>query len=217
MKKNVELGAFALQLKKFREFRSLSQKEFAKELCITLATYNAYERKNVQPSIELLIRMAKILDVDVNTLVGWKAPTDKMEEVKTILRKNSIMFIDDPIKKEVLISCSNDKYVIAAHYDLLTKITYKTEETVRKLFEHICVTTFQNDFYNELHSELCTQQASGNRKARRYSKGLAVNSQIRFLGKKLQEPDKQKAPTIPDNLKDGAVFYASDLEKAGDN
>ena len=161
--------------------------------------------------------MAGSLDIDINTLVGWKAPTDKMDEVKTILRQNGIMFIDDPIKKEILISCNDDSFVIAAQYDLLTKITYKTEETVRKLFEHICVTTFLNDFYNELYSELCTQQASGSRKARRYSKGLAVNSQIRFLGKKLQEPDKQKVSTIPDNLKDGTVFYASDLEKAGDN
>ncbi len=216
MKQNKNLSAFSLRLKRLRELRKLSQKEFAAALGIIPATYNLYERNNSQPSIDTIMKMATILDIDINTLFGWKAPDNRVDEVKNILRQNDIMFIDDPIKKEVMISCENDTSVIVVQYDLLENVVLKTENTVRELLKNLHVATFQNDFFKNLQLELYTQQSNSKPKARRNTKGLAINSQIRFLGKRINEGDKIKAPDVPDNLKDGATFYAADIIKAGD-
>ena len=62
---------FPVRLKNLRKMRKISQKDFAKKLGITAQTYNRYERNNAQPSIDLLVHIACLLEVSLNELVGF--------------------------------------------------------------------------------------------------------------------------------------------------
>ena len=62
---------FPVRLKNLRKMRKISQKDFAKKLGITAQTYNRYERNNAQPSIDLLVHIACLLEVSLDELVGF--------------------------------------------------------------------------------------------------------------------------------------------------
>ena len=68
------MSTFAERLRFYREKAGYSQKELAEEIGITFAAYNNYETKNAQPKFEVLIKIAALLDTDVNTLVGYEEP-----------------------------------------------------------------------------------------------------------------------------------------------
>lgn len=62
---------FPVRLKNLRKMRKISQADFAKKLGITAQTYNRYERNNAQPSIDLLVHIACLLEVSLDELVGF--------------------------------------------------------------------------------------------------------------------------------------------------
>ena len=64
-------NSFPTRLKNLRKMRKISQKDFAKKLGITAQTYNRYERNNAQPSIDLLVHIACLLEVSLDELVGF--------------------------------------------------------------------------------------------------------------------------------------------------
>ena len=63
---------FAERLRYYREKAGYSQKEIAEIVNIPFQTYNNYETKGAQPKIEILIKLAHALHVDVNALVGYQ-------------------------------------------------------------------------------------------------------------------------------------------------
>lgn len=85
---------FPERLRALREGCHFSQSEMADEVGLSLQTYNRYETKNAQPSIDMLKRLALKLGVSVNVLTGFKL--DYLNEALFFLEK-------------VHIKCSLDK------------------------------------------------------------------------------------------------------------
>lgn len=77
-------SVFSERLRYFREYAKLNQKELAEKVGIPFQTYNNYETKGNEPKIEILIKLANALGVDVNTLVGFE------EKGKTMPADNAI-------------------------------------------------------------------------------------------------------------------------------
>lgn len=63
---------FAKRLRYFREKAKLKQKDFAEKIGVLNSTYSNYETKGYEPRIDILLKMADVLGIDVNTLVGYK-------------------------------------------------------------------------------------------------------------------------------------------------
>lgn len=56
-----------------RKERGWSQVELAKKLNVAKQTVSNWENENIQPSIEMLVRLAKIFDVSTDYLLGLDA------------------------------------------------------------------------------------------------------------------------------------------------
>ena len=64
---------FAKRLKRERNFSGLTQKQMAELLNIPLRRYEAYEAlgtHNRTPDIELIAKMAEVLDISTDVLLG---------------------------------------------------------------------------------------------------------------------------------------------------
>lgn len=59
-----------MRLKEIRIKRGLTQKELSEKLNIKQNTISSYEIGAIQPSIENLIKLADLLEVSVDTLLG---------------------------------------------------------------------------------------------------------------------------------------------------
>ena len=62
-----------MRLKEIRNIKGLSQKELSEKLNLKQNTISSYESSSIQPSLENLIKIADILDVSVDTLLGRDA------------------------------------------------------------------------------------------------------------------------------------------------
>ena len=63
---------FQQRLKQERKTLGLTQRDFAEKLGITQPSYIRYENGSSQPTLETLVRIAEILDVSVDYLLGRK-------------------------------------------------------------------------------------------------------------------------------------------------
>ena len=61
---------FPERLKSIRDDKGITQKHLAEVLNITISTISHYENGTREPSIEILIQMAEVLNVSVDYLVG---------------------------------------------------------------------------------------------------------------------------------------------------
>lgn len=59
-------------IRKLRLARKLSQVELARELNVSKQCVSNWENDNIQPSIEMLIKLAKAFNVSTDTLLGLK-------------------------------------------------------------------------------------------------------------------------------------------------
>jgi len=86
-KPNKEAPFFGKQLAHFRQKRGLTQQEFAQELKISRELVGHYERRCANPSIEFIIKAAKVLDVTTDELLGIapekekRGPTPKAQKI----------------------------------------------------------------------------------------------------------------------------------------
>lgn len=61
---------FAIRLKKIRKEHNLTQKQVAEYVNVTQQTYNNYETKDYEPTIETLIKLAKLFNTTIDNLIG---------------------------------------------------------------------------------------------------------------------------------------------------
>ncbi len=59
-----------MKLKEFRKMKKLSQQQVADKIGINQKTYSNYENGQAEPSIEKLIKLARLFGVSVDTLIG---------------------------------------------------------------------------------------------------------------------------------------------------
>ena len=63
----MELGK---QIKTYRMEQNLSQDELAERVFVTRQTISNWENENIQPSIEMLLRLSKLFNVTTDYLLG---------------------------------------------------------------------------------------------------------------------------------------------------
>lgn len=83
------------RLQSLRRKNNLSQNDLAKKLDCTKSSISMYENNHRRPSIEKLIELAKIFNIDMNTLLLWQEENslpcelseNKVEELGKITKK----------------------------------------------------------------------------------------------------------------------------------
>ena len=60
------------KLKELRKERNLMQKDVAKALNLSRATYASYEQGTREPSIDIIIKLCKFFDTTPNYLLGFE-------------------------------------------------------------------------------------------------------------------------------------------------
>ena len=91
---------FAERLRFYREKANLSQKELCEKMDISFSTYNNYETRGYEPKIDILIKLANALGIDVNTLVGFQQ--NEKDALLNVLRAADIPFKSDPDDENAL-------------------------------------------------------------------------------------------------------------------
>lgn len=82
--------AFAERLKELRKQSHLTQVELAKRLGIGQSSYADWERGKKNPTQENLVKLAQILNVSVDYLVGnTEDKEDRLDNIEILFRMNS--------------------------------------------------------------------------------------------------------------------------------
>ena len=81
---------FSERLKKLRKEAGLTQVDVAEKLGISQPAYASWERGKKKPTQENLIKIAQILNVSVDYLVGnSKEKVDELDNIELLFRMNS--------------------------------------------------------------------------------------------------------------------------------
>ena len=88
------------QIRKLRQARNMSQVELAKALGVTKQSVSNWENDNIQPSVEMLVRIAGVFSVSTDYLLGLEEKeyidvSGLSEEVVAHIRQ----IIEDLMKK----------------------------------------------------------------------------------------------------------------------
>ena len=79
------------QLRHLRGYNAVTQREIADALCIDRSSYAYYELGETQPSLLMLVRLARLYDVTTDYLLGIqpeeKQPTPFEQELLSLARK----------------------------------------------------------------------------------------------------------------------------------
>ena len=79
------------RLRYLREYNAVTQREIAEALCIDRSTYAYYELGETQPSLLMLVRLAKLYDVTTDYLLGIqpeeKQPTPFERELLSLVER----------------------------------------------------------------------------------------------------------------------------------
>lgn len=168
-------NTFSANLRLYRVKAGYTQVELANRLGMTRQNYIRYEARvnTAQPSIKLLCNMAKILNTDVNTLVGYQSTIDvdtayKMLDVKEhdgdidysftikVDHRNDAGFDDPPYEKRITITMPKADFdrIISKNYGFAyenAKFLTGTEATERnKLFLQYVESEISNKFLTKL-------------------------------------------------------------------
>lgn len=139
------METFAERLRYYREKAKYNQKDLAEKINISVAAYNKYETRGNEPKIEILIKLANALGVDVNTLVGFQ-PNDK-ESIKIHLANFGIIVNTDENDSSIAVltlaenepplipGIDNNKLQIVISFAQLQELLKNAENDTDLLFE----------------------------------------------------------------------------------
>lgn len=83
------------KIKELRKSKGFSQRKMAEILEIPYSTYSNYENNNREPSRELLIKIASVLDVDINALLMSHRKLSEEEESTLIYKLSELVATAD--------------------------------------------------------------------------------------------------------------------------
>ncbi len=82
--------AFSVRLKELRKQAHLTQVELAKRLGIGQSSYADWERGNKKPTQKNLVKIAQVLNVSIDYLVGnSEEKSDELDNIELLFRMNS--------------------------------------------------------------------------------------------------------------------------------
>ncbi len=79
---------FRENIKKYRREKNLSQEDFAMKLCVVRQTVSKWEKGLSMPDVEMLLKIAEVLDVSVNALLNDE---HQSQEVSKIMKYDVII------------------------------------------------------------------------------------------------------------------------------
>lgn len=94
------MSAFSENLRKYRKRKKLSQAAVSKKLNYGYTAVANYESDRNEPSIDTLIKLAELLDVTVDELVGAKMQTEEKQLLAAFKKLN-------PIKRRIILALIN--------------------------------------------------------------------------------------------------------------
>ena len=87
---------FAERLKTLRKQEKLTQVQIAEKLEISQQAYAAWERGVKKPTQENLVKIAQVLNVSVDYLVGnSEEKMDELDNIELLFRMNSKVFTEE--------------------------------------------------------------------------------------------------------------------------
>ena len=101
MKEGGFLFDFGLRLRGLREKHKLSQEQLGEKVNVTRQTISNWENDNIQPSIEMLVKIARVFNVSTDFLLGQNDHTyiEVTNLTKTQIRHVQ-QIINDILKKQ---------------------------------------------------------------------------------------------------------------------
>ncbi len=94
---------FAENLKKIRKDKGYTQEELAKELNVVRQTVSKWEKGLSLPDVDILSKIADILETDVNILLGGQMTTTSQSEVaKQLAKINEQLIIKNRRHKKIM-------------------------------------------------------------------------------------------------------------------
>ncbi|MBE6587445.1 MAG: helix-turn-helix transcriptional regulator [Ruminococcaceae bacterium] len=91
------------RINELRKERGWSQVDLAKKLSITKQTVSNWENDNIQPSIEMLVRLSKIFAVSTDYMLGLDdSPRLNVDGLPTNVVAHLSLLIDDFRKQQSL-------------------------------------------------------------------------------------------------------------------
>ncbi len=96
------MDTFGKKLKDCRETKGLSQAKLAKEVSLHHSIIGRYERDEAKPTIDVVKRLANILDTTVGYLLGESEDRDLLKDPAMLKRLNEIGKMDKEDKTHIL-------------------------------------------------------------------------------------------------------------------
>lgn len=94
---------FAENLKKIRKDKGYTQEELAKKLNVVRQTVSKWEKGLSLPDVDILSKIADILETDVNILLGGQMTTTSQSEVaKQLAKINEQLIIKNRRHKKIM-------------------------------------------------------------------------------------------------------------------
>lgn len=106
---------FTENLKKYREKADLSKAELARLLGLKYNTYNNYEMGTGEPKLDILVKIANILNVSIDDLVG-RTPADEDERLKKEI--NDLLNPNELKNLRVVINNIDEKNIYCSFLEL---------------------------------------------------------------------------------------------------
>lgn len=97
---------FAETLKKLRTEKGLSQRELAEQVFVTRSTVNRWENGSRLPDAEMLSRLSRCLDVDVNTLLSATIESNEAPNVIIVDDRKIILTGSLPVLEKAMPSAT---------------------------------------------------------------------------------------------------------------
>ena len=96
------MDTFGKKLRECREAKKLSQNELAKLIEAHHSIIGKYERDEVKPSIDVVKKIANILDTTVGYLLGESQDKNILKDPTMLSRLNEISALDDYDREHIL-------------------------------------------------------------------------------------------------------------------
>ena len=99
---SLTMVSFGKKLRECREGKSLSQNEVAKLLNTNHSIIGKYERDEVKPTIDVVKRLAEVLDTTVGFLLGESNQLNILKDSAMLDRLNDLQNLSDKDKEYIL-------------------------------------------------------------------------------------------------------------------
>lgn len=96
------MDTFGKKLRECREFKKLSQNELAKLIEAHHSIIGKYERDEVKPSIDVVKKIANILETTVGYLLGESQDKNILKDPTMLNRLNEISALSDYDREHIL-------------------------------------------------------------------------------------------------------------------